>query len=213
MALRSSLVVRTIVAVSVAVGMVHTIPGCASSTERAASEARSSVSKFRENLEAMPNNIDRTIAALDEMRSTQNTNRAKTYRDLSTQFAWMQNRAKDLGEQADKATSDSDAYFRAWVGEAMKNSSSEERREAQDAISARRDLRDQAVRYLSEGRQQYTELANSIRDLQTSLRGNLTQANVSALTPQIERTVLKATDVKEYIARLDEQIDAILNVR
>lgn len=206
----TKLIARSITALALASALILPTTGCQSAKQKAASETASTVAAFRKNLDAMPNNIDQVIGALTAMRAENNTNRAQTFRDLSTQFAWMQNRAKELGVQADKATADSSAYFRAWAEEAMADKSPAERKRVADNISSRRDLRDTALSYLTDGRQRYQDLAYSVRDVQNSLRTNLTQANITALTPEIERIVLEATDVKNYIDRFDDQIDTIL---
>ena len=206
----TKLIARSVTALALASALLLPAAGCQSAKQKAASETASTVAAFRKNLDAMPNNIDQVVSALTAMRAENNTNRAQTFRDLSEQFAWMQNRAKELGVQADKATADSSAYFRAWAEEAMADKSPAERQRVADNISARRDLRDTALSYLTDGRQRYQDLAYSVRDVQNSLRTNLTQANINALTPEIERIVLEATDVKNYIDRFDDQIDTIL---
>ncbi len=206
----ASLIARTLTAAILAATVLLPAAGCQSAKQKAASQTASTVAAFRKNLNAMPNNIDQVIASLTALRNTENTNPAQTYRNLTEQFAWMQNRAKELGVQADKATADSSAYFRAWAAEAMADKSPAERKCVADNISARRDLRDTALSYLTDGRKRYQDLAYSVRDVQNGLRGNLTQANITKLTPQIEQIVLQATDVTNYIDRFDDQIDTIL---
>lgn len=200
------LTLAVVVGVSMLVGTG--LSGCAK--ERAQARVDSSVATFRQNLDAMPANIDRTIAALTELRNSANTDRAASFRRFSQEFSWMQNRATELGVQADRATADSAAFFRAWTRDALSGRSSADRQAAEERIVERRDQRDAALSLLSSGRTQYSTLANSLRDIQNDLRGDLTWENIQSLEPEMGRVVRQSVDVQNYIARLKEQIDAIV---
>ena len=200
------LTLAVVVGVSMLVGTG--LSGCAK--ERAQARLDSSVATFRQNLDAMPANIDRTIAALTELRNSANTDPAASFRRFSQEFSWMQNRAAELGAQADRATANSAAFFREWTRDSMSGRSAAERQAAEERIVERRDQRDAALSLLSSGRTQYSQLANSLRDIQNDLRRNLSWENIQSMEPQMGRVVRQSVDVQNYIARLKEQIDAIV---
>lgn len=187
--------------------------GCASDAERAESAAADSVSAFRKNLDAMPSNIDKTMAALTEVASPSNTNKAESYRKFSSEFSWMQNRANEMGAQADRAVANSKNYFREWAREGMASRNNDERKRIEQAIADSRVDTDKALQYLTDGRRNYGEFANRLRDIQNRLRGDMSQPSIDALGPSIERARRDAMDVKNTIARLGEQIDATLSAR
>lgn len=186
--------------------------GCASSTEKARTEARASAESFQQSLEKLPAKIDAANTKLVELMAANNTNRAQTFREFSDQLTYLRNAAKDLDAQADVAKADSQKFFREYTGSAMSGRDAAERKAAMDSLSTRQDAVKSAMSYLEAGRKDFNSLAGSFRDLQNDLRSNLGADAISKLSPRVESTIRQANDVKNYIARLDEQINAALNL-
>ncbi len=187
--------------------------GCASSTERARTEARDSAESFQKSLVELPRKIDATTDKLLSLQSTATTDKAEAFRDFSKALDSQQRAAEDLGKQADAAAADSEEFFRKYVEDAMSGRDPAARKAAMDSISSRKDARDAAMSYIEKARKSYRDLAGSLRDVQNDLRNDLSPAAISKQSPKIQKVVQQAKDVKDYVARLDEQITTALNIK
>lgn len=186
--------------------------GC-NNAERTRQDARASAQTFRQTLERLPNNIDATLRELAQLTAADNTRRADTFRNFSQEFSMMQDRAQQLSRQADLAETQTQTFFREYVRESMASRDPAAREAAVESLANRRDAVDNAQRLLSDGRRQYRDFAGTLRDIQNRLRTDLSPEAINRLSPQISAAIREGTDVRNYIDRLDEQIDAILNIQ
>lgn len=186
--------------------------GC-NNAERAREEARSSARTFRSTLEGLPNNVDATINQLVELTAANNSRRGETFRNFSRELGFMENRANELGRQADLAQSNADAFFREYISQSMASRDPAVRKAAMDSVSTRRDAVNTALSILDDGRRQYRELFANLRDIQNRLRTDMSPAAINNLSPQIQAAIRQGNDVKDYVAALDDRIDALLNIQ
>jgi len=200
-------------ALSAAVLTAGLAPTGCNNAERAREQARTSAKNFRSTLEALPNNVDATINQLVQLTAENNTRRGETFRDFSRELGFMENRANELGRQADIAQSNADAFFREYVSQSMASRDPAVRQAAMDNVSNRRDAVNSALSILDDGRRQYRELFANLRDIQNRLRTDLSPAAINNLSPQIQAAIRQGNDVKEYVAALDDRIDSILNIQ
>ncbi|HBS29101.1 MAG TPA: hypothetical protein DEB06_06540 [Phycisphaerales bacterium] len=188
------------------------LPGCATQAERARSTARSSATDFQRSLEGLPSRIENTLTSLNQVTAGNNTNRAASFREFSQALQFQQDAATRLGRQADAAQANSQEFFRQYIAQAMASRDPAARQNAMDSLAGRQDAVNSALRFLNDGRNQYREFAGTLRDLQNDLRVDLSQASIDRLTPRVQAAIRQGTDLRNYIDRLDEQLNAVLNI-
>jgi uncharacterized protein (DUF3084 family) len=187
------------------------LTGCASA-ERSREEARASASSFQSSLQKLPPSIDSTLKALAETISTGNTNRAESFREFSQQLNYMNSFAERLGKHADAAQANAQEFFRQYTEEAMSSRDPAARSAAMANLTSRQDAVETAAWYLNQGRNKYREFAGTLRDIQNQLRGDLSPAAVERMTMKVQAVIAEGNDVRNYVDRLDEQIDSILSI-
>ena len=67
-----------------------------------------------------------------------------------------------------------------------------------------------AISYLDSAKQQYRDLVAQLNDIKRSIDANSASSTTPAVQNKVSEASLKAVETKNYIARLGEQIDAIL---
>lgn len=203
---------RLIVAVA-AVAMASLPTGCKSSVERAREDARDSAAAFQRSLSALPGKIDSTMNKLAELTAPNNANRAQSFREYSDQLNYLRDAGEDLSAQADAANADAHEFFREYVSSSMSGKDPAARQAAMDSLATRKDAVNSALSYLEQGRKRSQDLVGSFRDIQDQLRNNLSDDAVARVRQRSGEIITPATDVKNYIARLEEQIRATLNIK
>jgi hypothetical protein len=187
--------------------------GCTTQQERDRKVARKSASEFRSDLDKMPGQIDRVISDLTSLTSTANTNRTATFNDYTRNLNALREQARSLGEQADAASIDATRYFRDWADSALKEKDPASREAALKGLDQRRQAVADATSYLERGKAETRRLINSLDEIRTKLSGNLSQGQIDSVSGLVESSIRDSVNVKEYVARLDEQIDAVLAIK
>jgi hypothetical protein len=192
-----------------AIAAASFLSACASSTERAESKSVSSARSFRDDLTVMPSRVDATMNKLYEVTSTTNTNRGDSYNAFRDQLQYLQQDANRVSGEADKAKSDRERYFREWNREAAKSDPAK-REEMKTTAAAERLRYDTAVSYLDSAKQNYRDLIAQLNDINKKLGANLGSYSSPEVQDGVSNAVLKSTNLKNYMARLTEQIDTAL---
>jgi hypothetical protein len=200
---------RTFLCVAAMALAASTLGGCKSSTEKAEEKSVASARTFRHDLAQMPARVDGTMNTLYDVGATNTTNRADRYNAFRDQLNWLQQDAKRVAAEADKAKSDRETYFREWNREAVRADAA--KREDMNATAAARRINyDNAVAYLENAKENYRQLVAQLNDINKMLGGDLTKFSSPDVQQGINNATVKSTNLKNYISRLTEQIDSAL---
>jgi hypothetical protein len=187
------------------------VSGCAS-TEDKRVEARHTAKTFRESLADRPKQIDATMSSLYEVTSGATTNRGASYREFSEQVAYLQGDAQHVAKHADTARTDADKFFQQWARDAVK-AAPDKREQMEGAMAGRTTNYQTALSYLDNGRDRYRALMTDLNDIKRTLDANLSAYSSDAVRGKVGDAQLKAFELKNYIARLSEQIDSTLAMK
>jgi len=187
--------------------------GCATTeTERAASDTARGAEALQRRISMMPTMIDNTMIPLVSATSPDSANTQTAFNQFGFSLREMRERATQIGKDYERARANSDRFFEEWraTGRTL---SPEERAQLEEDIGGRISSRDEGIRYFEEAQSTYLNLVENLESLRSSLAGNLTPENIQSLSPQVERAVRDAYDVRLYVERLDEVLTRAANLR
>lgn len=187
--------------------------GCKSPQEAARETARASAGDFRTALQSMPGNIDSMTGKLASLIDARNTNRGASYLDFTRQLPLLDRDALMISDQADKATADASAYFKEWGKSSMNTADPAKRAAMETAMANRKTDYNTALAYLNDGKKSYRDLMGNLRDIEAKLKSGVTQESINAAGPAIQKAMMDATNVKNMVARMTEQLDATLGLK
>jgi hypothetical protein len=200
------------IAMGVMVG-VSSLAGCASGAEATRSQARGEADSFRQSLSEMPGHIDKTIASLMTLSDNRAADKSKELKTFKNELATMDRDAREIGKQADRATSDADAYFSAWARETARTADPQKRQEMERTMTSRRANYETAQSYLNSARRRYLDLTENLHDIARMYERSGTDSTQPAVRDAIDQSVQDSVYVKNYVARLSEQIDTVLGIK
>lgn len=187
------------------------VSGCASDTEAKRAEARGAAGSFRSSLNTMPGQIDATMAKLATLSDNRTSDKSKALSEFRKELSNMDSDARRLSQEADHATKDADAYFRQWAREAATSSNKQEA--AGESMATKRAHYETARSYLENARRHYLGLTEGLHNIERMYSaGNVNSAD-PAVSAAIEQATQDSVYVKNYIARLGEQIDSTLGLK
>jgi hypothetical protein len=187
------------------------VSGCASDTEAKREEARSAAGTFRASLGTMPGQIDATMSKLAVLTDNRTADKSTALSEYRTELAKMDSDARRLGQEADHATKDADAYFRQWAREAAVSANKQET--AGQSVEVKRAHYETARSYLENARQRYLGLTQGLHNIERMYAGGNVSSTDPAVSAAIEQATQDSVYVKNYIARLGEQIDTTLRLK
>lgn len=197
-----------VLAVAAAGSALITLPGC-KSNEQERIDARSAAGTLRQAMKSAPAQIDTTMNALYQATSGDNTNRAARYNAFKSQSVILEEDAKFIRQDAQRARADAAKYFKQWAQESVAADPSKAV-QMTPVMEGRINNYDTALTYLDGGRDSYQALVTDLNDIKKALDANLGDANSAAIEKKVNAAKLHSVDLKNYIAVLSERIDATL---
>ncbi len=191
---------------------VLVLAGCSTTAgygKRAARSARD----FQEELQVMPGQIDAVMNDLNTLTAGTTTNRADVFKQYSKDLEKLEDHAKSVAHARDEAVKNSQKYFREWLQSSRSYKDPAKRDAALRALDAGQSQTNQALAYLNQGADDFRSLTDQLNEIKSTLARDMSPANVQKVGSNLGPVLDKADDVKQYIARLDEQIDAALAAR
>ena len=186
-----------------------TLGGCQSKKDKAAESTKAAVSTFQSELNKMPELIQSTSDWMVKATSGQNPKRADDFREFQKSLTKMRDRASLVAREEALAVADSDKYFRAWVKEANRTKPAD-RAAIDETIAASKAKRDISLGYFENARKSFTNLAATMTSIEGRMAKDMSEAGVMALQQDVSRAVTDAMNTRDYIDRLDDQINAAL---
>ena len=192
--------------------LVLSLAGCAGNKSGQAQEALQAVTSMqtlRQELVRGQTQVDDTVAALNQLASASADKLPLSYRAFNKQVGRMSDEAATARRLANAMRDEWRNYLDSWEKENEQLSSPElrarlaERRAAVEKNYER--LRD-AARALD---QAYGPLLGNLRDIQTALSVDLTQAGVQAAQPAFENARRNAANLRQEMANFITVIDEI----
>jgi hypothetical protein len=183
------------------------LTGCQSKTDKAKENLVDQAVDFRTQLNKMPADLDDVRSRLLAATSGQNPKRADDFREYSKSLARLRSDAMALGAEANKAEVDAAKYFLAWAKQ-TKNTAAADRAASRDTAAVGEAKVQEALGYLKRGRTDFNDLIAALSDVEKRLGANLTEQGVLAVQPDVQVALMKELDVRNYIDRLDDAIDA-----
>lgn len=204
---------RTCVFVSVLVAAVagstlSTLSGCASS-EPQREDVREAAGTLRQSMKKAPAQIDATMNALYQATSGDNTNRASRYNAFKSQLVILEEDARFIRQDAQKARADAAKYFKQWASESVAADPSKST-QMTPVMEGRVSNYETALTYLDGGRDAYQALLTDLNDIKKALDANLNDANSAAVGKKVQAAKVHSVDLKNYIAVLSDRIDTTL---
>lgn len=205
-------IVRTATLIA-AIGVASAIApmsGCQSSKDKAAESTLSQLGTFQQELQKMPALLDDTVQRLTRVTSGQNPKRADDFREFNKSLAALRERANLVARESERAQADAGKYFLEWTKEANRAAPAD--RPAIDAERAGRKANyDIALGYLQSARKDFTNLVNSLTEIQSKLTASLSEESVMGVQSLVSRAINDSVNTRNMIDRLDDQIAAALS--
>jgi hypothetical protein len=212
MSTRTSSRVAVALILTVAGFSIAGLAGCMTPAERSENAAASAATSFRTDLNRAPENIQMTIDRLNKTVGAQNSGRAGDFEVFGRNLASLREQGRRLGSRADSAEAAANTFFREWAREANRDTASGAPM-LDETLASRGDNSQAALRLLRDGRASFSRMIGSLTAVETSLTGNLTDANVATVQPTVSAAIREANETKLYIAALTNKIDAALAKR
>lgn len=201
-----------ILAMGAAFATIAIAPACKSPKEKAEGQVIYRMSQLRSDLERAPNLIDLTTEALTRATSGQNPNRAADFATLQTRLDELQASTKRLTNEVITAKGDSDRFFREWAREANRTSAGQ-RAEISEDMAARRANRDRALEYLRNADTAYASYVTQVEAVERALLTDMSENSIQAVSPMVSNAFTDGNKAKEFLYRVNEQVDAALASR
>jgi ABC-type transporter Mla subunit MlaD len=161
----------------------------------------------------MPGQIDAVMNNLNTLTAGTTTNRAEVFEEYSRNLTQLEHHAKSVAHARDDAEKNSQKYFREWLQSSRSYKDPAKRDAAIQSLEAGRSQTDQARAYLNQGAGDFRSLTDQLNGIRSTLGKDMSPATVQKVGSSLGPVLDKANNVKQYIARLDEQIDAALAAR
>ncbi len=191
---------------------VLVLAGCSSTAgygKRAARSARD----FQAELDVMPAQIDAVMNDLNTLTAGTTTNRAEVFKQYSKDLEKLEDHAKSVAHARDSAEKNSQKYFREWLQSSRSYKDSAKRDAALQSLDAGKAQTNQALAYLNQGANDFRSLTDQLNGIKSTLGKDMSPASVQRVGSNLGPVLDKGNNVKQDIARLDEQIDAALAAR
>lgn len=200
--------------VTLTLGLVSTpvFLGCQTEKERAEQRNVRSREAFRAQLETMPPAIDTAVNDLLAATAGQNPNRAADFSRFQKSLAVLREHARDVDRAYQRAVDNSNAFYQAWTAESRRGPITD-RLELEQQIRTRLSSRADALAFFDRGRQRYLDMVTNMSGIESSLAGDLSDANVLAQNARIQNAIAAAFDTRIFVDRLDEVLDAASTMR
>lgn len=205
--------VASLALIPVAAALVtSSLSGCTSQKDKARDTMMDQAETFRAKLQRMPAQIDDTTKKLVAATAGQNPHRADDFRAFTSSLETLRQDAMAVGREANIAEVDSAKYFTAWAKEA-RHAQSADRPAIREAAKLSRQQVNQAQSYLDQARGNFMELIQSYDNVAKRLGGDLSEKAVLAAQPDVQNAISKSLDVRNYIDRVDDAIDAAVTAK
>jgi hypothetical protein len=207
--LRSARTLAILPIVPIALIGITALSGCTSKKDKAREEVREQAGSLREELAKMPPQIDATMKRMMAATAGQNPRRADDSREFSRSLATLRDQARLVAREANLAEVDSAKYFTAWAKQ-VKKTPTADRPDARAASAASRARADQALSYLDKARADFLDLVSHFDNVEKGLARDGTERGIAAVQADVNAAISKATDVRNRIDRLEDELDAAL---
>jgi uncharacterized protein YdiU (UPF0061 family) len=205
--------VRTVVSLGLTVAIVGAgasgLAGCESKREKAHDTMLEQASSFRESLKTIPPQLDDVSRKMAAACTGQNPRRAQDVRDFSTSLEKLRTQGRYVASEANKAEVDANKYFTAWAQEA-KQSNMADRSGVQSQAKASKQQVDTALRYLDQARDDFRDLVGSLDRIETKLKADQSEEAILGVQRDFGKAQVSTMNLRNYIDRLNETIDAAL---
>lgn len=185
------------------------VGGCASNKEKAHDELLAQASTFRESLKKIPPQLDEVSKRMSAAGTGQNKNRADDVREFSKSLAKLREQGRMVASEAARAEVDTQKYFTAWAEQAQ-HANMADRPAARSGYMASRENADTAMRYLSTARDNFRQLMASLDSMEAKLKADQSESGIMAIQKDFGTATVKTMELRNYIDRLNESIDAAL---
>ncbi|MCC6320704.1 MAG: hypothetical protein IT438_04615 [Phycisphaerales bacterium] len=183
--------------------------GCQSQSDKAKGQMLSQASKFREQLQGMPAQIDETTKRLVAATAGQNPKRADDFREFNKSLESLRKQAMAVGSEANAAEVDAAKYFTAWTKDATRAPSADRAAVRAEAAASKAQV-DQALGYLQQARSDFGDLMAAYDNVSKLMSKDLSESAILAAQKDVQAAMSKSLDVRNRIDRLDDAIDAAL---
>ena len=185
------------------------LSACSSKAEKAHDVMLDQASDFRESLKKIPPQLDDVNKRMFKAAEGQNPNRAQDVREFSKSLESLRAQARVVASEANKAEIDANKYFTAWAKDAKRADAADRPAIRADAKASKEQV-NIALRYLDTARDDFRELLGTLDGIETKLKADQSESAIQALLPNVGRAQVKTNDLRNYIDRLNESIDAAL---
>lgn len=202
-----------LIAAALLVAVSGGVTGCnTTERERTRDKTLRQAESLQRRLSVMPEFIDDAVTQLTATTSPGTVDRQAAYNRFSASLSRMRESATEVGQDYQRALTDSAAFFQEW-SRSGRTLSPEERLKLEQEIGGQMAGREDAIKYFESARNNYLRLVNDMESVKTSLAGNLSDQNVAAVRPQVERIIREAYNVRLYVDRLDEVLTKAVSLR
>ncbi len=195
--------------VGISVGSAGLV-GCQSKLERDKSSALNAAEFFQQDLAKMPAQIDLVTKDLTAATAGAVTNRPALFAQYSKDLKVLNQQAQSLASARDNAVAHTQDYFREWLKSTRKFKTEAERNAAIAKYDAGAQNFDTSKEYLRLGASNFRALVDEFNNAETLLKADLSEANVDKVRASLGPVYGHALEVKGYVERLEDQINAAL---
>jgi len=178
------------------------ITGCASSGYQKSDQAAANIQKAATQIDALPAQIDKTLAALNGIVDKPQPNLVPQFKTFSSELENLKSQAQDIQDLRRKMGESGQAFLTDWDQQLaqIKN---------EDIKSRSQSRMDEVKKQLNDVKAHYEEAANAfkpfmseLKDIQKYLSIDLTTAGIDSLKKTVASVNKKAAPLKESIAKV-----------
>lgn len=180
--------------------------GCSSPRERAREEAHMSGMELRNAIAAARPQLDESTSALLNVVANADTSPKASFEHFTDELRKLEYTSDQLRKEVARAQQQGNAYFDAWSREVMHGG---QRSSAADMAAAQQRY-SQLLQYMDNTRGYMRQYVLDLKQIESSLKGNLTPKNIRAQESVISDVVRRKIDVQQSTDVLLAAMDNVL---
>ena len=185
--------------------------GCKSTSQQAVQRSEKTVDTvagLRAEVVAAGTQLDRSMSSLNAVIAGSGDRRT-AFKNYSSELAKLQSQADKAKSRADDLRARANEYIAKWEAEAATVSNPDLKAQAEARRATVRDRIDEIQVAADRGNAAYEPLMRELRDIETVLSNDLTDAGVQGVAPVAQQAITDAATLRDRINGLVAELDRL----
>ena len=183
--------------------------GCTSTGYEKGNKAAQDIQSAANRIAALPAQIDKTLAALDDLVDKPQADLRPQFKQYSADLADVESSAKDVAAARRSMAEKSKDFFAAWDAQTAKINNEDIKARSLERKNEVAQRMESIKRSYTEAEVAFRPLMNELQDVKKYLSIDLTAGGLAAIKPTVTRAHTEAAPLTSSITQLAEQFKAL----